>query len=87
MQNEAMGVFIYTSCLIAFIFFVRLFKRPLLFLLQFFVKAVFGIAIILLTNTYCGGMGLSVALNPVTVLLSAMLGIPGVGAMLMLTVL
>lgn len=84
MQNEAMGVFIYVICLLGFIGFVLLLKRALLRFVRFTWKAALGVAAILAANTYLGGMGFSVALNPVTVLVSALFGLPGVGAMLIL---
>ncbi len=84
MQNETMGVFLFAGCLLLLTISIWLLRRPIFLLLRLAVKVAGGTLALLFINTFCGAWGIYVGINPLTMLLCGILGIPGIGALFML---
>ena len=78
-------VLIYFVGFFLVLFFLRLFRKPLAFLLRVFFSIALGGIVLLLVNTFGGQVGLHLAVNPVTAFLAGTLGLPGVILLLCLT--
>ncbi|MDD6307979.1 MAG: pro-sigmaK processing inhibitor BofA family protein [Clostridia bacterium] len=85
MQYELENVWIYAAGFIFAVAFVRVLKKPLFFLLRIALNSLFGGLLMILVNTYGGSLGWHVAVNPVTALISGILGLPGVIMLIILT--
>lgn len=57
---------------------VYLLTRPLKWLFKWILNGMFGVILLLLLGTFGSGFGLEVPINAITIIISALLGIPGV---------
>ncbi len=73
--NIALWIMIGLSIIFIFGTFLT---KPLLFIGRLLVSIVVGIGLLLLTNVLLGKLGISVAINVVTVLTAGILHVPGV---------
>ncbi len=82
-QNQIIFFFVFISLAIYFIYYIK--KRPAA-LLTFAVRSAAGLTYLWLFHTFCMARGLAAGpgYNPVTITLTALLGVPG--AMLALAV-
>ncbi len=78
-------VLFYIALFVALIFFLRIFRKPLWFLCRILFRMLFGGALLCLGNTVGTVWGWQLAVNPVTAFLAGTLGLPGVGALSLLT--
>ncbi|MEG0874478.1 MAG: pro-sigmaK processing inhibitor BofA family protein [Clostridiales bacterium] len=60
-----------------------LLSRPFKWLYKWILNGICGIIILFLLSVFGGNFGLIVPLNPITVAVSALLGIPGVGLIIL----
>lgn len=58
--------------------FGTIFARPLVLIGKVGVSLVVGTVLLVLVNVLCGGLGLHIAINPVTLLTAGLLQVPGV---------
>jgi len=58
--------------------FGTIFARPLVLIGKLAVSLVLGGLLLVLVNLVCGGLGLHIAINPVTLLTAGILQVPGV---------
>lgn len=58
--------------------FGTIFARPLVLIGKLGVSLVVGGLLLALVNVVCGGLGLHIAINPVTLLTAGILQVPGV---------
>lgn len=76
-------VLYYLALAVVLFILVRLFFTPLRIGLRLLGRAAFGLAGLLLLNV-CGSLfSISLAVNPVTVCVAGLLGVPGVALMLL----
>ncbi|MBQ7037199.1 MAG: pro-sigmaK processing inhibitor BofA family protein [Clostridia bacterium] len=61
---------------------LRFFRKPLWLIFRILLSSLFGGILLMLLNTFGTSVGVCLAVNPVTALLSGILGVPGVLAML-----
>ncbi len=62
----------------------KLFARPLRLLFKLLINSVVGLVLLLLLNFVGGFFNISIGINLFTVLLSGLLGLPGIALMLIL---
>lgn len=62
----------------------KLFARPLRLLFKLLINSVIGLVLLLLLNFVGGFFNISIGINLFTVLLSGLLGLPGIALMLIL---
>ncbi|RYD04270.1 pro-sigmaK processing inhibitor BofA [Desulforamulus aquiferis] len=58
--------------------FGTIFARPLVLIGKLGISLVVGAVLLVLVNVLCGGLGLHIAINPVTLLTAGLLQVPGV---------
>lgn len=58
--------------------FGTMFARPLVLIGKLGVSLVIGAVLLVLVNVFCGGLGIHIAINPVTLLTAGILQVPGV---------
>lgn len=63
---------------------LKIITAPIHFILKLLLNGICGLAVVMLLNLLAGWTGVLLALNWVTVLIVAVLGLPGVGALLIL---
>ena len=85
MESATMGVLFFSGSVVLLSVLIHLLRRPLFLLLRLIVQTSFGTAILIFINTFCGGF--YVGINPVTMLISGVLGLPGILAMVLLRLL
>ncbi len=78
-------VLLYFAGFFLVLLFLRLFRKPLVFILRVLFSIAVGGILLLLINTFGTSIGLHLAVNPVTALLAGTLGLPGVIVLLCLT--
>ncbi|AEF92936.1 pro-sigmaK processing inhibitor BofA [Desulfotomaculum nigrificans CO-1-SRB] len=64
--------------LIGLYLFATIFARPLVLLGKLVLSLAVGCILLVLVNVVCGGLGLHIAINPVTLLTAGILQVPGV---------
>ena len=74
-NSSAFLVFIYSAVLFLAIVLIKLFQKPFKFLLKLILNCAMGCAAILFVNTFCSSLGFQIALNAVTGVLCAFLGL------------
>jgi inhibitor of the pro-sigma K processing machinery len=77
-------IFIYVAGVILLIVAGRLFLTPIRLTLKLLFNGALGVVCLLFVNLLGSGFGFSVALNAATVVVSAVLGLPGVALLLFL---
>ncbi|MDO7788128.1 pro-sigmaK processing inhibitor BofA family protein [Desulforamulus aquiferis] len=58
--------------------FGTIFARPLVLIGKLGISLVVGAVLLVLVNVLCGGLGLHIAINPITLLTAGLLQVPGV---------
>ena len=83
MQTGA-EVLVYMAGFALLLLLLRIFRKPLYLMLRLLVSSALGGLALVLVNTFGGGFGLSLGINPVTALVAGFLGLPGIGVLLLL---
>jgi inhibitor of the pro-sigma K processing machinery len=85
--TPAQALLIYAGAVVGLYALVRWFHRPSLWLLQAAWRCLAGGAAVWAVDWAGRGLGLHVALNPVTALIAGFLGVPGLAALAALSAL
>jgi len=76
---SSLTVLLYAVILTAVIFLIKLFEKPIRFLIRLVFNSALGGMLIIVINTLCAGFSFQIAINAVTLTLCAFLGVGGVG--------
>ena len=82
MQNIGNEVFMYMAGVIGLFLVFRCMQKPFKLIFRLLISSALGGLMLILLNTFGAAWGLTLAVNPVTALISGMLGVPGVAALL-----
>ncbi len=82
-MQMGMEVLLYIAGFGILLLFLRLFAKPLRFVLRVGVNTVLGGILLMLLNSFGSTFGLQLAVNPFTALVAGMLGLPGIFALLL----
>lgn len=77
------NILLFFALLAAALVGLYLFTRPFKWLLRWVLNGAAGIVVLLILHAFGPGFGLDVPLNAITLVVSALLGIPGVALILL----
>lgn len=84
MQFDFMSIMAYVFGLILIYILCWVFIRPLKWVFKLIINGILGGLILAAINMFGGLLGMSIVINPVTSLITGILGIPGVALILLL---
>lgn len=84
MQFDFMSIMAYVFGLILIYVLCWVFIRPLKWVFKLIINGILGGLILAAINMFGGLLGMSIVINPVTSLITGILGIPGVALILLL---
>ncbi len=78
MHFDTTSILAYSAGLVLLVIFCRIFIKPIKWVLKLFINGVLGGLILAAVNFVGGFAGITVIINPLSALLSGLLGVPGI---------
>ena len=82
--EQSNNILVFLFGVILLIIIGRLYITPIKFILKILLNSAIGLAILFVINFFGKMIGLTIGINVITVLVSGILGVPGIVLMLML---
>lgn len=78
MTTKPLTIGVLILAIIAFLILFRIFSKPFRWLFRLTLSCVIGSVIMLILNKLLSPVGVTIAINPLTSMISGVLGIPGI---------